>query len=212
MQIETGLPKEKILSVKIIENNEFLIEIKETEKIKLLKAHKYLYPFVRKEVQNKLEEASTHLPSEYSFLIVTCYRSIQFQKEMYRQRQIQMAIRHPFLMLFNFTRWKSMVDKFTAPPGGSSHQTGAAIDLTLINKKGERLDMGTSLTDFGEKVYMHTNLINEEQKKNRKTLRDAMTKAGFVYYPLEWWHYCYGDRMWAAYNNKTECFYGPLNI
>jgi D-alanyl-D-alanine dipeptidase len=70
--------------------------------------------------------------------------------------------------------------------------------------------MGTSLTDFGEKVHMHSDLITEEQKVNRTLLREAMTKAGFAYYPLEWWHYCWGDRMWAVYSNQTKCFYGPV--
>lgn len=35
-----------------------------------------------------------------------------------------------------------------------------------------------------------------------------MEKAGFQNYPFEWWHYCYGDRMWAAYSGKKTCFYG----
>ena len=52
--------------------------------------------------------------------------------------------------------------------------------------------------------------INEDQKQNRKILREAMERAGFVWYPGEWWHYCYGDRMWAVYTNRQECFYGPI--
>lgn len=211
MQINTGLPKEEILKIKIEDNNEPLVGIKETEKIKLLKDHKYLYPYLRKTVAEKLNEASLNLPEGFSFLIVTCYRSIDMQKEMYRIRQKQLAFRHPFLMIFNFKKWKNLVDKFTAPAGGSSHQTGGAVDLTLIDKDGNRIDMGTSLTDFGKKVYMDTDLINKTQKDNRKILKEAMSKAGFVYYPLEWWHYCYGDRMWAAYSRKEQCFYGPLD-
>lgn len=35
-----------------------------------------------------------------------------------------------------------------------------------------------------------------------------MKKNGFVNYPNEWWHFCYGDRMWAAYSGKKTCFYG----
>ncbi|MCC6520971.1 hypothetical protein IT403_03270 [Candidatus Nomurabacteria bacterium] len=37
-----------------------------------------------------------------------------------------------------------------------------------------------------------------------------MTSVGFVYYPGEWWHYCYGDRMWAVYSRRKECVYGPV--
>ena len=49
-----------------------------------------------------------------------------------------------------------------------------------------------------------------KRRRNMKVLYDAMTKAGFANYPLEWWHYSYGDRMWAAYSGKEECFYGPV--
>ena len=122
-----------------------------------------------------------------------------------------MGKKYPFLMILRYKKWKSLVMKYTAPPGGSPHQCGGAVDLTLIDKNGNRLDMGTSLTDFGEKVHTNSNLITLEQKANRKNLYDAMTKAGFINYPLEWWHFDYGDNMWAAYSGLDKCFYGPIN-
>lgn len=212
MQIPKGLPVKNILDVTIHENNEPMVEIKETEKIKLLTEHKYLRPFLRKTVNDMLVNASYNLPNDYKLLIVTCYRSVEMQREMYRNRKMQLARRHPLKMIFHYPAWIKMVNIYTAPPGGSPHQTGSAIDLTLINSGGNRLDMGTSLTDFGVKVHMENDLITPEQRGNRKTLRDAMTKAGFAYYPLEWWHYCYGDRMWAAYTEQRECFYGPIKL
>ena len=33
----------------------------------------------------------------------------------------------------------------------------------------------------------------------------------FVNFPGEWWHFCYGDKMWAAYKNKKECKYGYIS-
>ena len=40
-----------------------------------------------------------------------------------------------------------------------------------------------------------------------------MENAGFKNYPNEWWHFCYGDRMWAAYSKRKDCFYGmPAQI
>lgn len=39
-----------------------------------------------------------------------------------------------------------------------------------------------------------------------------MKKEDFVWYPGEWWHYCFGDRMWAVYSNQIECFYGPIEL
>jgi|SRR3989344_2251853 len=212
MQISKGLSVKNILNINIRENNEPVVEVKETEKIKLLTGHKFLQPFLRKSVNDLLINASNNLPPDYKLLIVTCYRSIEMQKEMYRNRKIQLAKKYPLRMIFQYPKWIKIVNTYTAPPGGSPHHTASAIDLTLIDSNENRLDMGTSLIDFGVKVHMENDLITQDQKENRKILRDAMTKAGFAYYPLEWWHYCYGDRMWAAYTNQTECFYGPIKI
>ena len=45
----------------------------------------------------------------------------------------------------------------------------------------------------------------------RELLINIMTKVGFVNYPLEWWHWSYGDRYWAAVN-KTESIYGAEGL
>ncbi len=209
-QINTGLSLSEIKKIIIHDTNEPLVEIIENEKIKLLKEHKFLSPYLRKSANDLLIEASRNLPATYKFLIVTAYRPLWMQKILWRNRLIQMAKKYPFKMIFQYPKWKKMASRYTAPPGGSPHQFGGAVDLTIINAKGEKLDMGTTLTDFGERVSTHSNLITDKQKENRKILYDAMTKAGFVNYPLEWWHYSYGDRTWAAYTKQKECFYGRI--
>ncbi len=209
-QISKGLPVEEIRKIIIRENNEPLVEIMENDKIKLLQEHKYLSPYLRKSVRDRLISTSNTLPAGYTLLIVTAYRPLWMQKELWRRRLKQMAKAHPFKMIFQYKKWRKMAAQYTSPPGGSSHQSGGAVDLTVIDEKGNRLDMGTTLTDYGKKVHTENDLITQEQKQNRKILYDAMTEAGFVNYPLEWWHFCYGDRMWAAYTHRTECFYGPL--
>jgi zinc D-Ala-D-Ala dipeptidase len=210
MQITTGLPVGEIRKIKIKETNEPLVEIKETERLKLLKDHKYLSPNLRKSAKELLYKAAENLPAGHQLLVVTAYRPIWMQKELYRRRERQMAKAHPFLMIFQHKKWRNLVNRYTSPPGGSSHQYGGAIDVTIIDPQGNRLDMGTTLTDYGVKVHTENDLINDEQRKNRKLLYESMTRAGFVNYPLEWWHYSYGDRMWAAYSRNQECFYGPI--
>ncbi|KKU49908.1 MAG: D-alanyl-D-alanine dipeptidase [Parcubacteria group bacterium GW2011_GWB1_49_7] len=210
MQITKGLPLEEIQKVKIVENGEPLVEIRETERISLLKEHRYLDARLRKSAQELLYAVADNLPPGYKLLIVTAYRPIWMQKELYARRQKQLARKHFFLMIFQYPKWRRLVNRYTSPPGGSSHQYGGAVDVTVLDERGNRLDMGTALTDFGVKVHTENNLITDEQRRNRKVLYDAMTKAGFANYPLEWWHYSYGDRMWAAYSGKEECFYGPV--
>src|SRR3989338_3138540 len=210
-QISRGLPLEEIKKVVVQENHEPLVEIEEGERIQLLQEHKHLSPYVRKSVAKLLFTAAGNLPHGHKLLIICAYRPLWMQKELWRRRLRQMAKEHPFKMIFQYRKLKKMASKYTAPPGGSSQQSGGAVDLTVIDSTGNQLDMGTTLTDYGERVHMYNDLITEIQKQNRKILRDAMTKAGFAYYPLEWWHYSYGDRMWAAYTKQSECFYEPLD-
>jgi D-alanyl-D-alanine dipeptidase len=39
---------------------------------------------------------------------------------------------------------------------------------------------------------------------------DALTGAGLVNYPTEWWHWSFGDRYWA-YASGSAARYGPLD-
>jgi D-alanyl-D-alanine dipeptidase len=211
MTITKALSVGKIREIKINENNESLVPIIETEKLILLKKHKFLMPLLRKSVSDLLTQASQNLPNGYKILVVTAYRPLWMQKKLWKNRLWQMAKKYPFKMVFNYPRWKREVRKYTSPPGGSSHQCGAAVDVTLLDNNNNRIDMGTTLTDFGEKVNTYSEQISPKQKENRKILYDTMTKVGFINYPLEWWHFSYGDRMWAAYSEKTECFYGPID-
>ncbi|MBQ7252055.1 MAG: hypothetical protein IJS32_05580 [Kiritimatiellae bacterium] len=34
--------------------------------------------------------------------------------------------------------------------------------------------------------------------------------AGFANYPAEWWHFAFGDRLWAACRGKRRAIYGPV--
>jgi D-alanyl-D-alanine dipeptidase len=53
-------------------------------------------------------------------------------------------------------------------------------------------------------------LINGAAQQNRRTLLDVMCAHGFINYPNEWWHFSYGDRYWAYYQNNQQAIYGSL--
>lgn len=209
MQINYGLPLEKIKSVVATENNEPLVDIFETEKIKLDIRNKNLVPKIRKSVLDLLIKASNNLPDNYQILVSTAFRPYEMQKRMWRKRLLQMALLHPVTMILDYKAWRKNASRYTAPPGGSMHQCGSALDVTLLYKNKE-VDMGSTQNNTGVKVYTFNDKINETQKTNRTILYTAMTDAGFVNYPLEWWHYCYGDKMWAAYTDKSQCFYNKI--
>lgn len=72
----------------------------------------------------------------------------------------------------------------------SSHSRGSTIDLTLLDmKSGKELDMGSPFDFFGEISHFAYEGITEEQRENRKILRNAMVRNGFKPSEREWWHF-----------------------
>jgi D-alanyl-D-alanine dipeptidase len=88
-------------------------------------------------------------------------------------------------------------EKFVANPDkGSMHNYGIAVDITIVDETGSRLDMGPSpFYKSHTEIYWHYFLtkvgygLSAEQQQNRELLKRVMLKAGF--YPLahEWWHF-----------------------
>jgi zinc D-Ala-D-Ala dipeptidase len=72
----------------------------------------------------------------------------------------------------------------------SRHNLGLAVDLTLVDlASGRELDMGTSWDTFSEAA--HTANASGQVAANRQRLVRAMSRAGFVNYPREWWHFSF---------------------
>lgn len=80
-------------------------------------------------------------------------------------------------------------DFLTDPRRGSPHSRGVAVDLTLIDRKGIQLEMGTEFDAFTPLSH-HGNLtISSQAQHNRYLLMGIMTTAGWDFYQNEWWHY-----------------------
>ena len=97
------------------------------------------------------------------------------------------------------------------------HATGAAVDLTIVLADGQPLWMGSLFDDATE--IAHTDRFereegalfsfsNEEARANRRLLYWLMIEAGFANHPEEWWHFCWGDQMWAKLTGRAAAFYG----
>lgn len=74
------------------------------------------------------------------------------------------------------------------PKKGSNHTRGIAIDLTLIDKSGTELPMGTPFDDFTEMSH-HSAILPQNEASNRFLLLGIMMSAGWDFYMNEWWHY-----------------------
>ncbi|WP_069791472.1 M15 family metallopeptidase [Cyanobacterium sp. IPPAS B-1200] len=93
----------------------------------------------------------------------------------------------------------------TPPP----HSTGAAVDLTLLDEKGQEVDMGGEIDELSGRShpnhYQHSsNSLEQGYHRHRQILLQAMEEGGFLRHPGEWWHFSQGDQMWAWLQNSVN--------
>lgn len=138
------------------------------------------------------------------------YLNIQIQILQYHLKKLELAEKgykvkvwdgyRPHKVQFKF--WDIVKDKFEHPEDyvadpkkGSRHNRGAAIDITLLDKDGKEIDMGTKFDDFSKKAHRDYKELSDEVQKNRKILEETMTKNGFVGLPTEWWHFDFQEAL-----------------
>ncbi len=88
--------------------------------------------------------------------------------------------------------WEILPDsRFVANPdrGGSIHNRGVAVDLTLVDDQGKELDMPTPFDSFTERAYQYSKEPTPQQRANRMLLRKVMLEVGLESISTEWWHY-----------------------
>lgn len=72
----------------------------------------------------------------------------------------------------------------------SGHTRACAVDLTIVDvKTHQELDMGSIFDFMDPRSWPDSELVTDEQRKNRHILRDAMLACGFAPYENEWWHF-----------------------
>lgn len=96
--------------------------------------------------------------------------------------------------------WEAVPDeRYVSDPAKSRgrHTRGIAVDVTLVDSKGNELKMPTTYDDFTEKAHRFSETWSPEERKNSLKLEGAMKKYGFVPFPYEWWHFDFKD--WEKY-------------
>jgi D-alanyl-D-alanine dipeptidase len=110
--------------------------------------------------------------------------------------------------------WAKPTDDPLSP---APHATGAAIDLTLAWDDGEPLFMGSMFDDASSisatehcerREPADWSFSAEEARANRRLLYWVMMEAGFANHPDEWWHYSWGDQLWAKLTGRQAAIYG----
>jgi D-alanyl-D-alanine dipeptidase len=105
----------------------------------------------------------------YRIKIFDCYRPVDIQKKMWQ------IVSNPIYV--------------ADPKKGSIHNRGGAVDITLVNKKGEELDMGTPFDFFGPEASHAYENLPRKVKANRELLKKIMLLNNFTAFDSEWWHY-----------------------
>ena len=96
-------------------------------------------------------------------------------------------------------------DYVTPPAKGSMHSRGAAVDLTIVDKNGNELDMGTPYDFFGQEAHYDYTKLSAKVLANRRLLRTVMESAGFKGIRTEWWHFSYRNGKYDLSSYVWKC-------
>lgn len=172
--------------------------------------------YVREGVIERLKEAESYLPDGLRFKVYDAYRPICVQQRLWNYYRSKLKIEYPDLGDEDLDAKTSF---FVSKPSydvnnPSLHNTGGAIDLTLVTDNGYALNMGTLFDDFTERAWTnHFELFaqNSEVMHNRRMLYNAMVEAGFTNLPSEWWHYDYGTKFWGYFKGVNALYKGIID-
>ncbi len=192
-------PVNKIVTTKIKQHKQNWIELKSLDRSFVFDlryattnnfVNKKMYPcpkcYVRPEVAEILIKVQNDLRKKHLGLkFFDCYRPGKIQQELWN-------IKHDPRYVAN-------------PKKGSMHNRGLAVDLTIIDKNGKELDMGTEYDYFGKEAYQTYTKLSDTILNNRKLLRNIMEKYGMSSIKTEWWHYSYRKKKYPIEQWIWDC-------
>ncbi|HEY9800489.1 MAG TPA: M15 family metallopeptidase [Leptolyngbyaceae cyanobacterium] len=125
---------------------------------------------LRGEVAEKLSQVQQDLEKQgLGLKVYDCYRPLSVQKLMWQVREARPYVANP--------------------ARGSKHNRGAAVDITLVDRNGQELEMPTEFDNFTRRASITYAGASTEAKKNRALLGSAMKRRGFIPLSKEWWHF-----------------------
>lgn len=139
-----------------------------------------------KTIKNLIDANAEFQSLGYKIKLFDCYRPLDIQKKM----------------------WEIVpnADYVADPKKGSIHNRGGAVDITLVDRDGKELDMGTSFDFFGPEAAHNYQGVSRKIRKNRTLLKEIMLKHNFKSFDSEWWHYNLVDSNKDKLANfKWEC-------
>lgn len=172
--------------------------------------------FVRREVFDRLMLASQRLPAGMRLVVLDGWRPFIVQQYLFDTLINLLQHARPDLdadARYAFTR-TLVSPPSTDPDAPSPHLTGGSVDVTLSDADGRLLDMGTLFDEASPLSWsaaledpVHDDRYGEA-RVHRRILYNAMTGAGFTNLPSEWWHYDFGNQLWALHRGEPRAIYG----
>ncbi len=174
--------------------------------------------WLRSVLVDRLQIALSLLPEHLGLLVLDGWRPFEVQTAL--RESIGQAMRedNPTLSAAEHER---LLNQFVAQPrtqldSPSPHLTGGSVDLTLFDvRTGEVLDMGTAFDSPAPESWTAAfeNIAGfDSVKENRRHLYFAMIGAGFTNLPTEWWHFDFGNQLWAHYANMPHAIFTATKI
>ena len=167
-------------------------------------------PLVRSGLAARLAVAGLLLPPGRRLLVVEGHRAPIDQTAIWQRYAAEVARAHPGA---DAAERRRLTSRFVSPLEVAPHVAGAAVDVTLVDRLGREVDLGTRIDatpEESEGACWFDASISADARVERRLLADALAGAGLVNYPTEWWHWSHGDRYWAWATRSPAALYGPI--
>nr|WP_298377138.1 M15 family metallopeptidase [uncultured Halomonas sp.] len=178
--------------------------------------------YVREEVYRRLLGVARSLPEGLGLVVLDGWRPWRVQQYLFDTLFEAIRTRHPDAdddeLLARTREFVSVPSTDSNAP--SPHLTGGAVDVTLCDEDGLLLDMGTlfdeavpaSHSDYLERLGDDLDERQRLARDRRRLLYHVMHEQGFTNLPSEWWHFDFGDQLWALYGGHERALYGPAEL
>ncbi|WP_126971841.1 M15 family metallopeptidase [Gynurincola endophyticus] len=131
--------------------------------------------------------------TRYSFLALPALNGLVKAAEVFDSLGYDLVIfdaYRPYSITIRFWELIQNEDYVARPTKGSMHNRGLAVDLTLWDRKLNRLvDMGTDFDHFSDTAHHSFSNLPESVLQNRLLLKNTLEQFGFKPIATEWWHY-----------------------
>lgn len=156
---------------------------------------------------DRIQQAQAALPEGFTIVVLDGWRTRSFQGELLKYYQ-------------NLSGGD--MGLFVSDPSWSQrmipHVSGGAVDLTLAID-GIPVAMGSDFDAFDESSFLlaFEDVTDDDEPARivardlRRLLGKVMVDAGCAPYPLEWWHWSYGDQRWAAFVGEPATLYSEID-